>query len=76
MSNLEKNLPLQREEKAQKTPAPNGRFGASGGVTRPTVCSDTQRFVPVRVAVKTPPALSRFYVCFVVFNTLKNKHYK
>jgi len=31
--------------------AHNGRFGASGGVARPTVCADFQAFAPVRAAV-------------------------
>ena len=39
--------------KGEKTAA-NGRFGASGGVTRPTVCTDFQPVAPVRVAVETP----------------------
>jgi hypothetical protein len=38
----------------QKMPAPNGRFGASGGVARLTVCADYQCFAPVRAAVETP----------------------
>jgi len=37
-----------------KTPAPNGRFGASGGVARPTVCADFEAFAPVRALVETP----------------------
>ena len=37
----------------EKTAA-NGRFGASGGVARPTVCADIQAFAPVRVLVETP----------------------
>ena len=32
----------------------NGRFGASGGVARPTICADFQPFVPVRALVETP----------------------
>jgi len=37
-----------------KKTAANGRFGASGGVARPTVCADFQTFAPVRVVVETP----------------------
>ena len=32
----------------------NGRFGASGGVARPTVCADLEVFAPVRALVETP----------------------
>jgi len=45
---------LNNEENQLKTPAVNGRFGASGGVARPTVCADFQPFAPVRVVVETP----------------------
>ena len=38
----------------QKMPSHNGRFGASGGLSRPTVCAGFQAFAPVRVAVETP----------------------
>jgi len=30
------------------------QFGASGGVARPTVCSNFQVFAPVRMVVETP----------------------
>jgi len=40
--------------KTKKKTAANGRFGASGGVARPTVCADFQAFAPVRVLVETP----------------------
>ena len=43
-------------------PAPNGRFGASGAVTRPKGCADLQVFAPVRAAVEAPPAPSRWDV--------------
>jgi hypothetical protein len=38
----------------EKTPAVNGRFGASGGVARLTVCADLEAFAPVRALVETP----------------------
>jgi len=43
-------------------PAPNWRFGASGGVARPKVCADFRVSALVRAAVKPPPAPSRSHV--------------
>ena len=40
--------------KTKKKTAANGRFGASGGVARPTVCADFQPFAPVQALVETP----------------------
>jgi len=37
----------------QQMPALNEQFGASGGVARPTVCTDYQAIAPVRVVVET-----------------------
>ena len=37
-----------------KTPSANGRFGASGGVARLTICADFEAFAPVRALVETP----------------------
>jgi len=39
--------------------AHNWRFGASGGVARPSVCADFRVSALVRAAVKPPPAPSR-----------------
>jgi hypothetical protein len=43
-------------------PATNERFGARGGVARPTVCGYFESLSPVRAAVKPPPASSRWDV--------------
>ena len=48
-----KNINQYDKEKKEKTAA-NGRFGASGGMARPTVCADFQSFAPVQVVVETP----------------------
>ena len=42
----------------QKMPSHNWRFGASGGVARPTVCADFEAFAPVRALVE-PPACAK-----------------
>ena len=42
--------------KIEKTLQHNGRFGASGGVARLTVCADIQPFAPFRAVVNPPPA--------------------
>ena len=55
----------------QEKPAHNGRFGASGGVARLTVCTDIQPFAPVRATVKPPPAPSHFYVVCNVRATVR-----
>jgi len=39
---------------SKKWAADNGRFGASGGLSRPTVCAGFQVFAPVQVVVETP----------------------
>ena len=43
----------------KKMPALNWRFGASGGVARPSVCAYFRVSALVRAAVKPPPAPSR-----------------
>jgi hypothetical protein len=48
--------------KRQKYRTPNERFGASGVVSRPTVCGDFGSLSPVRAAVKPPPSPSRLDV--------------
>jgi len=45
---------MDKEKEIREKTAANGRFGASGGLSRPTVCADFQAFAPVRVAVETP----------------------
>ena len=40
-------------------PSPNGRFGASGGVARPTLECRTATSALVQTAVNPPPAPSR-----------------
>ena len=45
---------MDKEKEIKKKTAANGRFGASGGVARPTVRADFQAFAPVRVVVETP----------------------
>ena len=45
-----------------QTPAANERFGASGGMSRPTVCGDFESLSPVRAAVNPPPTPSRWDV--------------
>ena len=39
----------------KKMDAANGRFGASGAVTRPKVCANFEVFAPVRALVEAPP---------------------
>jgi len=39
-----------------KTPAPNGRFHASGAVTPQTILCEIQRYYPAGTAVEAPPA--------------------
>ena len=51
-----------RQKIAMKTPADNGRFGASGAVTRPKVCANLEVLRPVRAVVEAPPAPSRWDV--------------
>ena len=46
---------MKNEEKETvKMPAHNERFGASGGVVRPTVCADFEAFAPFQALVETP----------------------
>ena len=42
--------------KRNETPADNGRFGASGGVARPTLECRTATSALVQTAVNPPPA--------------------
>jgi len=48
-------------------PAPNGRFGVSGGVTRPKVSANLQVLCPTRAAVSRHPrqAAGTLYLCNV-----------
>jgi len=43
-------------------PAGNGRFGVSGGVSRPTLECRTATSAPVQTAVNPPPSPSRWDV--------------
>lgn len=51
---------------------PTGRFAASGGVSRPTVCGILEVLSPVRAFVSPPPASSRLDVS----SNFKERHEK
>jgi hypothetical protein len=60
----------------EKRPADNERFGASGGVARPTVCADFGSLSPVRAAVKPLPQAAWACVTWTTFIEMLELYYR
>ena len=59
---------------AKKMPAPNGRFGASGGVARPTLECRTATSALVQAFVIPPPAAKPLGRCTSATRALSRKY--